>query len=348
MSGSSQPLVSVVTPVYNGAEYLAECIESVLAQTYENWDYIIVNNCSTDGTAEIARRYAARDSRIHVLENRQFLAVTPNHNEALRQISPESKYCKMVFADDWLFPECIEQMVALAEAHPTVGIVCAYGLRGREVLWTGLPYPSTVVAGRDVCRQRLFDGPYVFGTGTSHLLRSDLVRARQDFYDATNPHCDSEACFRILQTCDFGFIHQVLSYTREPNAGSATTFAYELHALEAMTLYELITYGPVFLTPEEFALCMKKKSAEYYNFLAQSVLEGDKSWEFQKRKLNEFGMKLDRTRLAKLLFVKAMNAVIKHPRRTLSQLFRGTSVISGRLGAMRSQSPECGNGTSRT
>ena len=51
MNRSSQPLVSVVTPVYNGAEYLSECIESVLAQTYQNWDYTIVNNCSTDDSA---------------------------------------------------------------------------------------------------------------------------------------------------------------------------------------------------------------------------------------------------------------------------------------------------------
>jgi glycosyltransferase involved in cell wall biosynthesis len=51
----AQPLVSVVTPVYNGAEYLRQCIESVLAQSYENWDYLIVNNCSKDRTLEIAQ-----------------------------------------------------------------------------------------------------------------------------------------------------------------------------------------------------------------------------------------------------------------------------------------------------
>ena len=54
MSMSKQPLVSVVTPVYNGATDLAQCIESVLAQTYPHWEYIIVNNHSTDGTLEIA------------------------------------------------------------------------------------------------------------------------------------------------------------------------------------------------------------------------------------------------------------------------------------------------------
>ena len=51
-----EPLVSVVTPVYNGEKYLEECIESVLNQTYKNWEYIILNNCSTDRTLEIAEQ----------------------------------------------------------------------------------------------------------------------------------------------------------------------------------------------------------------------------------------------------------------------------------------------------
>src|SRR5438477_2595110 len=164
MSTESHSVVSVVTPVYNGEEYLAECIESVLAQTYQNWDYCIVNNCSTDRSAEIAHRYAAKDRRIRVYENQSFLPAAANHNAAMRQISPASRYCKIVFADDWLFPECLDRMVALAEAHPGVGIVGAYGLRDSSVMWSGLPYPSTVVSGRDMCRWRLLHDLNVFGT----------------------------------------------------------------------------------------------------------------------------------------------------------------------------------------
>src|SRR5215470_7570143 len=117
MSVDSQPLVSVVTPVYNGEKYLAECIESVLAQTYVNWEYIIINNCSKDRTLEIAQYYARIDRRIRVHNNETFIGMIENHNIAFQQISPTSSYCKMVHADDWLFPECIMQMVKVAEAH---------------------------------------------------------------------------------------------------------------------------------------------------------------------------------------------------------------------------------------
>src|SRR5215470_6717793 len=133
MSLAAGPLVSVITPVYNNAEHIHECIESVLRQTYQNWEYTIVDNCSTDGTAEIARRYAAKDSRIRLYENKEFLRAIPNHNNAFRQISPESKYCKVVFGDDWIFPACLERMVALAEQYPTVGIVGAYVLEDSKV-----------------------------------------------------------------------------------------------------------------------------------------------------------------------------------------------------------------------
>ena len=132
MDSASQPLVSVVTPAYNEEEHLAECIESVLAQTYQNWDYTIVNNCSTDKTLDVARRYAAKDPRIHVRDKKQFLSMLANHNRAIRQISPRSKYCKMVLADDWIFPRCLERMVEVAEAHPSVGIVSAYEQRDRD------------------------------------------------------------------------------------------------------------------------------------------------------------------------------------------------------------------------
>src|SRR3970040_1020431 len=106
---SSAPLVSVLTPVYNGAPYLRECIESVLSQTYSNWEYTIVNNCSTDQTLTIAEEYARKDTRIRVCSNAVLLDVISNHNRAFRLVSPDSKYCKVVSGDDWLFPECLTQ-----------------------------------------------------------------------------------------------------------------------------------------------------------------------------------------------------------------------------------------------
>src|SRR5215472_11971518 len=110
-TGSPAPLVSFVTPFYNTEAYLSECIESVLRQTHGNWEYILLNNCSTDKSAEIAEFYASQDSnRIHLLHNPEHLSQVQNFNHVFQLISPESKYCKFVQADDWLFPECTSKM----------------------------------------------------------------------------------------------------------------------------------------------------------------------------------------------------------------------------------------------
>lgn len=295
-----QPLVSVVTPVYNGEKYLAECIESILAQSYQNWEYVIVNNCSTDRSLEIAQHYAQQDDRLRIHNNDRFLNQMQNWNHALRQISPASKYCKVVHADDWLFPECLSQMVAVAEANPTVGIVGAYRLDENYVNLDGLPYPSTFLSGREICRATLLHNLYVFGSPTSLLLRSDLVRSRPAFYNESNIHADQEVCFELLQNADFGFVHQVLTYTRRHNE-STTTFTQRFETFRLGHLTVLKKYGPVFLSREEFEERLNQKMDRYYRFLAQKVFElkDREFWDFHKHELENLGHPLSQVRLFK-------------------------------------------------
>ena len=317
MSSQSPPLVSIVTPMYNNVECVAECIESVRAQTYEHWDYVIVNNCSTDGSAVIARQFAEVDSRIRVLDNETFLPVMANHNRALRQISPASKYCKMVFSDDWLFQRCLEEMVALAEAHPSVGIVGAYGLQGVETMvkWAGLPYPSTCVDGREVCRRFFLEDVYVFGTSQSLLFRSDLVRSHDPFFNEASLHGDREVCFDLLRNCDFGFVHQVLTFTRE-RSGSLTDTSRRLNTSVGARIYDLVKYGPDFLSRDEYYRCRAKLLNEYYNYLAVSLLKGGRDeefWNYHKQKLAEAGFNFNYGRLSTAILVRCLRAVAHLP-----------------------------------
>jgi glycosyltransferase involved in cell wall biosynthesis len=256
-----QPLASVVTPVYNGADYIAECIESVLGQTYENWEYVIVDNCSTDGTLEIARDYEARDPRIRVESPGVFVDLVESGNRSLREISPESKYTKVLHADDWLFPECLERMVEVAERNPTVGVVSAYRLEETGVVTlTGLSPSTTVLSGREICSSTLLGEPYphLFGSPTSLLIRSDLVRARDPFYDRNynvgNEYPFTEdlaACCEVLRKSDLGFVHQVLTFTRRDGRSPFSKFS-RLGANVPEHLNLLLKYGPVYLTKAEY------------------------------------------------------------------------------------------------
>jgi glycosyltransferase involved in cell wall biosynthesis len=322
MNPQSSPLVSIVVPVYNEAAYLAECLESVLAQTYTHWDCVVINNCSTDASLEIARKYASGDSRIRVHDNTNFLRAVANYNFGLRQICPGSKYCKILFADDWIFPEFLERTVAVAEAHPSIGIVGAYGLQGWRIMWSGLSFPSTQISGRTICRRLFLEHLYVFGTATSLLYRSDLVRNRDPFYNESNLHSDSETCLSLLKSCDFGFVHQVLTYTRV-RPSSLSTFSAEAGTPIAGRLYDLVHYGRDFLTEEEYLLCVNRRLSEYYTFLARNLLRhrGKAFWKYHKQKLADVGQALDRPRLVRALSAQLVAAALC-PRDTIDWFFR--------------------------
>jgi glycosyltransferase involved in cell wall biosynthesis len=302
MSAPSEPLVSVVTPVYNEERYLPTCIESVLSQDYGNWEYLIVNNASTDRSLEIAREYSARDARIRVHDNESFLQQVPNLNHALRQISPDSKYCKMLLGDDWLFPECLARMVQVAEAHPSVGIVGSYRLDDRRVTCDGLPYPSIVISGRDARRLWFLEELFVFGSPTSLLFRAEIVRSRDPFYSEGRLHEDTEACYEILEHHDFGFVHQVLTFTRRENESISSRLRKfdQAHLLDKLLV--LRKYGPGCLDEEEYVDCLRAVETRYYSFLGSRVLTHPNKLGFlryHREGLRSAGARLHRARVVR-------------------------------------------------
>jgi glycosyltransferase involved in cell wall biosynthesis len=316
-----RPLVSVVTPVHNGERYLRRCIESVLAQSYLNWDYTIVNNCSTDGTLGIALEYASRDRRIRVHNNSSFLRINANYNMAFRQISPQSKYCKVVAADDWLSPDCLTQMVRVAEEHPSVAIVGAYGLKGARVEWAGLPYLSTVVPGRVPARLRLLEGKDVFGAATAVLYRSDIIRSRDPFFDESNFHADSRVCLEILARSDYGFVHQVLTFRRDEDANSMGAVSEEFKTIHFAILGDLVACGRDFLSEKELRNRIREHLRDYYRFLGIEVFKrrNRQFWEVHREKLAEAGYPLSRTRLAMGALAYLSNIVL-NPKRSCERL----------------------------
>jgi len=278
------PRVSVVTPFYNAAPFLDECIRSVLGQTLRDFEYLLVDNCSSDGSLEIARRYAAADSRIRLWTNERFLDQVANYNAALGRISTESEYCKIVQADDWIYKRCLEEMVELAEGHPAVAIVSSYRLRGHQVNGVGLPLEPRIVAGREICRRQLTTDAFFFGSPTTLLFRSNVVRSRNPFYEAGRLHEDTEACYEILQHHDLGFVHQVLSFTRIDNPSIMSAARdFDPHVLDKLIV--LKRFGPVFLERREFADAWRRHERRYLRRLAEAALSLRSSdyWRYQRR-----------------------------------------------------------------
>ncbi len=269
---NSPPLISVLTPVYNGERYLAECIESVRAQTRTDWEYIIVDNCSQDGSADLAERYAAIDERIRVVRCDKFVNVHRSFSRCARLMSPGSKYCKFLTADDWMYPECLARMVAVADRHPMVGVVSSYHLWGKELGHGGfIPYTEEVVPGKEVIRIKLLHDAYLVGSPSQLLYRADLVRRTDPFFDETIWHSDLHATFRTLLEYDLGFVHQVLSYTRLHPA-TLTTYSLRLNTGVSDDVRFVLQFGRKVLAPELYRKTLRTMLRRYAWFLMKQYV----------------------------------------------------------------------------
>lgn len=111
--------VSVCIPVYNGERFLQEAIESVLAQDYQDFELIIVDDASTDNSTDIVR--SLKDSRLRFYQNEISMGIPGNWNIALSKAT--ARYVKYLFQDDILYPDCLSSMLEAMKEHQSVGLV---------------------------------------------------------------------------------------------------------------------------------------------------------------------------------------------------------------------------------
>lgn len=323
---AEQPKVAVITPVLNGERYLAEAIESVLAQRYDNWTYVVLDNHSVDGTRAVVEAYAHREPRLRLSVNNSTLPIMQNWNVALQCMPADAVYCKVLHADDWMEPDCLARMVGLAERHPTVAIVSSYVERGGRVDGTELPPEAEVLDGREVCRQVLLDRWYPFGSPSALLMRADLVRARaRRFYDPDFVHADLEACYDLLRERDFGFVHEVLTHRRLHGESMYSTLSgrYNTHLSDYMAL--LWRYGPVYLDEATYRALEAEHFRHYRRRLARrSLVRGHAFWRYHKDRMATFGYRLGARDLLAGLGLE-LAAALRHPSQALSLLERAAS-----------------------
>src|SRR3954453_8587039 len=122
-TGSAEtPLVSVCVPAYKAERFIAATIESVLAQTTEDWELVLVDDASPDGTYDVAARYTS-DGRVRVARNATNLGPVGNWNHVVGQA--RGRYIKLLCSDDLLYPTCLARQAGALTAHPRVGLVAA-------------------------------------------------------------------------------------------------------------------------------------------------------------------------------------------------------------------------------
>lgn len=317
---ANEPLITILTPFYNTARYLEQCIQSVLAQSYRNFEYILADNCSTDGSLDIAQRYAARDPRIRVVTHSEFVGQMPNYNRALRYVAPDSQYVKIVQADDWLEPHCMAEMVRLAQENPSVGIVSGCFIAGDLIGGYGLTFERNVFSGAEACRTRLTTGGTYFGSQTVLMYRAEIVRRRDPFYSETDINADTHSCFEILERWDFARVPQILMHLRRQE----TTISGGLQRFYPQPLMQYLLvrkYGSSYLDPKQLVQVLHRTRGRYLLLLARAWLNraDDSFWEFHRRGLASVGETLQPWAIAAAVMRIALDKIL-NPKRTIEEL----------------------------
>jgi glycosyltransferase involved in cell wall biosynthesis len=290
-----EPKVVIVTPVYNGGAFVAEAIESVLAQDYTNWEQIIADNASTDETFAIAQHYARRDNRIRAIRTLPHLPIMDNWNRAFGLVPHDAAYVKELHADDLLMPHCLRELVAVMERNPRAGMAGSYCLYDAAVSNVGAPIGRELIPGGEVMRRTLLRDWWLFGSPSNVMMRWSALRGMApEIFDRRLRHADLDLWYRILERHDFAFVHQVLSCERTHDESQTNTFTARYSTLALEQFGFLRKFGPRVLDPDTLARAHRQQLNDYRRRVARRLIGGGGRdyWMYQRRQLAQFGYRL--------------------------------------------------------
>lgn len=191
--------ITVVVPVYNVRDYVGECLDSVINQTYKNLEIIVVNDGSTDGSYEICKAYAEKDSRI-ILIDQQNQGLSGARNSGIRIAT--GKYITFVDSDDVICPDMIEYLYHLLTAHNSDMSVCQPQLLDEDGNRIAGPqnYQDKVFCGKEDCMKALLRDDELSVTAWGKLYKTVAFKAVE--YAVGKYHEDVYTTYQLVAQCE--------------------------------------------------------------------------------------------------------------------------------------------------
>lgn len=184
-----QPLVSIIIPIYNLADYLPQCLDSVQGQSYENIQVLLVNDGSTDASLAICQEYARRDSRFQVIDKANS-GVSDSRNQALDR--SEGKYIQFLDGDDWLTPDATETLVHTAESTGADLVLAHFYRVADERMAPRGHIKKEKVLTRQEFAEEMMKAPanYYYGVLWNKLYRRSIIEAHRLRFDSQVNWCE--------------------------------------------------------------------------------------------------------------------------------------------------------------
>ncbi len=212
---NAPPKVSVLIPTFNYARYLPEALDSVLAQDWGDFEVLIADDCSSDGTAAVVTRYAAQDNRIRWHVHSARLGMVENWNWCLAHARGE--FIKFVFADDGLASaQALRTLATLLEENPSVSLAASARLvldadSHPTAVWSGVGQPG-VHSGQGIIVRCLEEDANLVGEPSAVMFRRESAAAGFDV--RYRQLVDLEMWFRLLEQGDLAYSAEPLCWFR--------------------------------------------------------------------------------------------------------------------------------------
>ena len=240
----TEPTLSVTVTNYNYAPYLDQNLESILSQTYDDFEVIIVDNASTDRSLEILRRHAAVDPRIRIIEHATNEGIFTSFREA--SDACRGRYRVHVDADDWVLePDAFEEQVTLLEKHPSMAF-CYSAMTmidaGGQPVHIAHPHRGDVVQPGELA----LEGLLTFNlTHTGMMLRLDAYRSSRGYRDDVPHVADMLLAVHMCETGDVGYIDRSLYAFRQHTANLHLSPQLEVVKREILPVIAAAFDGPL-------------------------------------------------------------------------------------------------------
>lgn len=200
-----QPLISVIIPVYNAAPYLSKCIESIMRQTYTDWELILVDDGSRDNSYDICRNYAEQDTRVRAI-HQDNAGVSAARNVGLQEATGE--YICFIDSDDYVLDNYLEVLLAEMSTHEADIVFCGYNMQyGERLVERALRVPVGVYTFAELESILIDDGTLtgiLFGSACMTLYKATLIKENNILFDK-NLRINEDGMFNL----------QVLPLTRQ-------------------------------------------------------------------------------------------------------------------------------------
>ncbi len=222
---TKSPLVSLLIPTYNRADYLGYALDSALAQDYDNLEIIVHDDASTDTTPQLLAKYS--DSRLRIIKTEDNHSMLPGWNYIVKEARGE--YIKFLASDDLLEPTCVSELVSAAQKYPNAALITCQRKfideSGKLIRTMGFANSNIVVDGKKHAHWILTNlRENKIGEPTATLYPRRLVKLAGEYDPIFSQFADFEYWIRLLEYGDIAYVHQPLCSFRQ-HEGSSTSSA---------------------------------------------------------------------------------------------------------------------------